>query len=171
MKYFILAILTVSTLSLASCNDSNGKNLESNAHSKVDSCNIALKFENAEIAESMVDPHYSGDLNNYWGDDSTKLDFKHVFKNGKLLNSYFYYENQTIQEAYSFKCGALHGQQKWFHENGKLAKVIPYRYGYRNGTGALYDENGQLMQKITFRNDSIIGEVEHFDRSTKVTGN
>ena len=119
----------------------------------------------------MVDNNYSGDLNNYWGDDKTKLDFKHVFKNGQLVKSYFYYENQTVQEEYSFKCGALHGQQKWYYDNGKLAKTIPYSYGYRNGTGQLFDKDGYLTQKITFENDSIIGEIQTFDKAGKLIDN
>jgi antitoxin component YwqK of YwqJK toxin-antitoxin module len=133
-----------------------------------DSCSSAIQAENAKVAEAMVSPDFSGELNNYWGDDTSKLDFQYIYKNGKLVKSYFYYENQQIQEEYSFLCGSFHGSQKWYHENGKLAKMIPYSYGYRQGTGSLYDENGHLVQKVSFRNDSVIGEIQNFDRSGKL---
>lgn len=98
------------------------------------------------------------------GEDKSKLDYKHVYKNGKLEKSYFYYQNQKIQEEYSFLCGALHGPQKWYYEDGKLAKIIPYSYGYRNGIGQLFDKSGQLIQRFTFQNDSVIGKIETFSK-------
>lgn len=153
--------LTLATFILAACTtNSNSNSPNGEAHEKPDSCEIALKFENALLAESMVEADYSGELNNYWGSDTSKLDFKHVFKKGQLAKSYFYYENQTVQEEYSFKCGALHGLQKWYFENGQLAKTIPYSYGYRNGIGRLYDISGQLVEKVTFKNDSLISESQ-----------
>ena len=171
MKVLILT-LTIATLIMGACNNnSDSARLNGDTEINQDSCEIALKFENVKVAESMVDNNYSGELNNYWGEDKTKLDFKHVFKNGKLVKSFFYYENQTVQEEYYFRCGALHGQQRRFYKNGKLAKTIPYSYGYRNGIGKLYDENGNLTQKVTFKNDSIIGEIQSFDKSGKLIDN
>ena len=169
MKFTLLVATTFLLLACGSSQDI--RNSGSDDTTGIDSCEIALKFENAKAVEGMVDHSYSGDLNNYWGDDKTKLDYKHVFEDGKLVKSYFYYENQQVQEEYSFKCGALHGQQKWFYEDGKLAKTIPYSYGYRNGTGLRYDKDGNLIQKVTFRNDSIIGKIQNFDKSGNLIDN
>lgn len=144
-------------------NPGNADNPPKAAQDK-DSCAIAQKYENAQVAESLVDKNYSGELNNYMGNDKTKLDFKHVYKNGKLVKSYFYYLNQKVQEEYSFLCGSLHGLQKWYYEDGALAKVVPYSYGYRNGVGQLYNKSGILVQTATFRNDSLIGEVQNIDK-------
>ena len=133
----------------------------------VDSCAIAKPFENISIVQSMVAPGYTGVLNNYWGKDSTKLDFQHYFEKGILLRSIFYYENGKMQEAYSYKCGALNGIQKYYYSNGKLSKTIPYSYGYREGIGNMYDENGTLRQQATFIADSLIGEPKSFDEKGK----
>jgi antitoxin component YwqK of YwqJK toxin-antitoxin module len=167
MKNLTLISLTFATLLLVACTGNSDVETDTDKAN----CENALVFENAKLAESMVDKNYSGELNNYWGEDTTKLDFKHVFKNGKLVKSYFYFENQNVQEEYSFKCGALHGLQKWYYENGKLAQTIPYSYGYRNGIGRMFDKDGFLSQKVTFKNDSIIGKIQSFDKSGKLIKN
>jgi antitoxin component YwqK of YwqJK toxin-antitoxin module len=167
MKY----ILLISAILFVGCNSTPEKTDTPNKQTNTplwvpdkDSCAIAKKYENAQFAESLVQPDYTGELNNYFGNDKTKLDYKHVYKNGKLEKSTFYYENQQIQEEYSFACGAMHGLQKWYYEDGKLAKVIPYSYGYRNGVGELFDKSGQLIQRVTFQNDCMIGEVQTFKK-------
>jgi antitoxin component YwqK of YwqJK toxin-antitoxin module len=171
MKNLIIVSLGFISLLLFNCNSFNSKKQTTEPDAKIDSCTIALKFENAKVAEGMVDKNYSGELKNYWGEDKTKLDFKHIYKQGELIKSYFYYESQALQEEYSFKCGALHGEQKWYYENGKLAKSIPYSYGFRDGNGLLYDEAGQLRQRLRFKNDAVIGKVEHFDSTGKFIEN
>jgi antitoxin component YwqK of YwqJK toxin-antitoxin module len=128
-----------------------------------DSCSIAKPFENIGMTESFVNTDYTGVLNNYWGKDTTKLDFQHYFEHGKLIKSLFYYENGKVQEEYSYKCGSLNGLLKYFYENGKLSQVIPYSYGYRQGIGESYYENGTLLQQATFVRDSLIGEPKSFD--------
>jgi antitoxin component YwqK of YwqJK toxin-antitoxin module len=138
------------------------------ARAAIDSCDKAKKFENAEL-ESMVSRKYTGELNNYWGDDNTKLDFKHVFKDGLLVKTYYYYENGRIQEEYSFKCAALHGIQKWYYEDGTLAKTIPYSYGYRQGTGQIFGRNGRLIQQVRFDKDSMVGNVDLYDENGNPT--
>lgn len=172
MKY----ILLISTILAIGCDSSPGKTATSNKQTDTllpvpdkDSCAIARKDQNAQFAESLVQPDYTGELNNYFGKDKSKIDFKHVYKNGKLEKSYFYYENQQIQEEYSFVCGAMHGQQKWYYEDGKLAKMIPFSYGYRNGVGQLFDKSGELIQRVTFQNDSMIGEVQTLKKSAPKT--
>ncbi len=132
-----------------------------------DSCSNAVKFENALLAEAMVNKNYSGELKNYWGSDSTKLDFVHFFKEGKLVKSKFYYQNGQVQEEYNFLCGALHGLQKFYYENGALSKIIPYRYGRTNGIGKLYDEKGTLRQEVTLINDST-AITRNFDSTGKL---
>lgn len=165
------SLLIITVTLLVACNSHPGHrgnpgNSEnpSQANPDKDSCGIAIKYENAQVAESLVDNNYTGDLNNYMGTDKTKLDYKHTYKNGKLIKSYFYYPNQAIQEEYSFLCGSLHGLQKWYYKDGTLAKIIPYSYGYRNGKGQLYNKSGVLVQTVTFRNDSIIGEVQNIGK-------
>lgn len=171
-KVGLIVTLAITTLFLVDCHSKSNGNVPSKVSATIiDSCDIALKFENAKVAELMVDKEYTGELNNYWGDDETKLDVKHIFKKGKLVKSYFYYKSQAIQEEYSFKCGALHGQQKWYFENGKVEKTISYSYGYRNGVGMLYDKDGYLTQKVDFQNDSIIGEIQKYDKSGKLLVN
>lgn len=167
MKYIIL----LSTILFIGCNSSPEKTANTNKPTDTllpvpdkDSCAIARKYENAQVAESLVQPDYTGELNNYFGEDKSKLDYKYVYKNGKLEKSTFYYENQQVQEEYSFVCGALHGPQKWYYEDGHLAKVIPYSYGYRNGVGELFDKSGELIQRVTFQNDSMIGEAQTFKK-------
>lgn len=171
MKKLIALTLCFTSLLLFSCNSFNSKKQSTEPDAKIDSCAIALKFENAKVAEGMVYKNYSGELKNYWGEDKTKLDFKHIYKQGQLIKSYFYYESQALQEEYSFKCGALHGEQKWYYENGKLAKSIPYSYGFRDGIGLLYDEAGKLRQRLRFKNDVAIGKVEYFDSTGKLIEN
>lgn len=121
----------------------------------IDSCKTALLFKSAAAAETMVEKNFSGQLKNYWGADTTKLDFIHIFEDGKLISSKFYYENGQLQEENIFLCGALHGLQKFYHDNAVLAKAIPYRYGRANGIGRQYDEQGILRQEVTLLNDSV----------------
>jgi antitoxin component YwqK of YwqJK toxin-antitoxin module len=167
-----LISLTVITTIVGFSNLSFDKKNNHNAASvSIDSCEIAIKFENAKLAESMVPENYSGELNNYWGNDVSKLDYKYVFREGRLVKSYFYYENQIIQEEYSFKCGALHGLQIWNYENGKLAQSIPFSYGYKHGEAKVFYEEGNLKQRVTFKNDTIVGKVEQFDKSGKIIEN
>ena len=173
---FILLVLTGLSLTCNSCDHkpASASNAVSSTDTgtiaaiNADSCSIALKYEGAKIAEAMVDGNYSGDLNNYMGTDKSKIDFKHVYKDGKLVKSYFYYVNQHLQEEYSFLCGSLHGIQKWYYENGVLAKVIPYSYGYRNGIAQGFDSTGNLIQEVTFKNDSMIGGVRNVGKATKL---
>lgn len=123
-----------------------------------DSCTIAFTFEGARTAESMVAPGYTGVLRNFWGSDTTKLDFIHVFEEGKITESVFYYADGTKEEEYRYKCGALHGDQRFYYENGQLGRTIPYSYGYRQGTGKLFDEQGKLLQTVVFKKDTLISE-------------
>ncbi|MBP7102116.1 MAG: hypothetical protein KBA86_02605 [Bacteroidales bacterium] len=166
-----ITILTYTFTILVACGSLNSINHSDNNNKIIDSCDIAKKFENATIAERMIDKNFTGELKNYWGDDTTKLDFKYVFKNGKLVKSYFYYENGNLQEEYSFICDALHGIQKWYYEDGTLAKIIPYSYGYRQGTGKLFDDKGQLRQQVHFNSDSIVGDIIYYDESGKLIDN
>jgi antitoxin component YwqK of YwqJK toxin-antitoxin module len=167
MQYTLL----ISIILFIGCNSSPEKTPPPNKQTSTplpipdnDSCAIAKKFENAQLAELMIEPGYTGYLNNYVGDDKSKLDFRHVYENGKLVKSYFYYLNQQLQEEYSFQCGSLHGVQKWYYEDGKLAKELPYSYGYRNGEGRIFDENGKMIQRFTFKNDSMIGKIQTFQK-------
>ena len=124
-----------------------------------DSCANAVSFA---PAVGLTMPGYSGTLNNYFGDDSTKLDFQHVYEDGQVVMSRFYFENGQLQEECSYKCQALHGPRKLYFENGQLLQLIPFRYGRRIGVGEKYDSTGHLIQRVRFRNDSLVGEVENF---------
>lgn len=146
-------------LLLLSCNTGRSKN--DNAKNDFDSCSVAIPFDNAAMAESMVSPGYTGVLNNYWGDDTTKIDFRHTFDKGKIISSVFYYENGNIEEEYFYKCGSLHGIQKEYYENGQLAQKKPYRYGRLEGVGEMYDEKGILRQQVVFHADSIISHINY----------
>lgn len=111
------------------------------------------------MTEKIVQPYFTGDLNNYYGTDTTKLDIKHTFDKGKLLQSKFYYENGVVQEEYNFKCQSLHGPVRYFHKNGTVGKVIPYRYGRREGEGYLNDSLGNIIEKVIFKNDSLLTQA------------
>jgi antitoxin component YwqK of YwqJK toxin-antitoxin module len=163
MKYLVLILIA----GLASCSG-NEKPIVQEEPKAFDSCTIALKFGNALHYEDMVKANYTGQLNNYRGDDTTKLDYTHFFEEGKLIRTLFYYEDGSIQEEYTFKCQSLHGIQKWFYPNGTLAKTIPYSYGHRSGTGLLYEKDGTVYQRVHFRNDSIIGGIETLDKEGNV---
>lgn len=153
---------------LGSCNTTTDTKSEMPSPNKrIDSCEIALKFPSAKTAETGVAPNYTGEIKRYFGNDKTKMEVTHIFENGSLVKSIFYYENQKIQAEFSFKCSAYHGIQKWYHENGNLKKIIPYSYGYKNGTGFVYDASNRLIKKAFFRNDSTL-KNETFDESGKV---
>lgn len=130
-------------------------------------CASAKKYPNAQTTEKMVSPGYTGEMNNYRGDDTTGLDIKHHFKDGELLRSQFFHENGQVQEDYHFKCGSIHGEVKYYYESGKLKQVIPFKYGRREGEGFIYDSLGVMRQKAIFRNDSLIGEPQIFDENGK----
>ncbi len=149
--------LILIALLLVSCTKSQP---DAQVAAPLDSCAIALKFENALVTESGVAPGYTGELKNYWGDDTTKLDFKHTFTNGRLVRSLFYYENGNVEEAYAFECSAQHGTQKWYHENGQLAQTIHYSYGYRQGTAQRFDEQGKLIEEAIFEADTLKSAVK-----------
>jgi hypothetical protein len=160
IRFILLFFAGIASIAVA-CNSSDPKTTAKPSAGQAttintDSCAIAVKYEGARIAEAMVGGNYSGEMNNYMGTDKSKIDFKHVYKDGKIVKSYFYYVNQHLQEEYSFLCGSLHGLQKWYYENGKLAKVIPYSYGYRNGIAQVFDSTGNLLQTATFKNDSLV---------------
>lgn len=152
---------------LHSCSSKENKS-NTTAQNEFDSCKLAKPFENIIISESLVESDYTGELKNYWRMDTTKLDFKHFFEQGKLIKSIFYFENGRVQEEYFYKCGGLHGLQKYYYENGNLAKKIPFSYGYRQGTGELFDEQGTLRQQVTFIADSLVGEPKNFDENGKL---
>ncbi|HEX2616436.1 MAG TPA: hypothetical protein VHL57_02785, partial [Flavobacteriales bacterium] len=100
----------------------------------IDSCATAVKFDMAmQLEQGLGANGYTGELKNYMGEDTTRLDFRHVFENGHLVASYFYDTLGGIQEEFHFRCAALHGVQKQFHPNGVLAGSIPYRYGRLQG--------------------------------------
>ena len=157
-------------LSLVTCQQVKETKL-SHSSTALDSCETAIKFSNAQLTEQSVESNYTGDLNNYWGDDTTKLDVKHTFKNGLLVQSKFYFESGQVQEEYNFKCQSIHGAIKYYHKNGELGKLIPHRYGRREGDGYLYDSLGVIRQKVIFKNDSIIGEPINYDENGIVTTN
>ena len=159
-----LIFITIILFSLVACGQNTPKEELDNNKSH-DSCETAIKFATALTTEQMVKSDYYGDLNNYWGDDTTKLDIKHTFESGQLLQSKFYYENGQVREEYNFKCQSLHGKVKYFHKNGKLGKVIPHRYGRKEGNGYIYDSLGVIRKKVLFNNDSLIGEPVMFDKN------
>jgi antitoxin component YwqK of YwqJK toxin-antitoxin module len=163
LKYVFIVSLG---LFLLSCNSSGPKATEEK--NSFDSCTVAVPFENAKTAELMVDHGYTGELNNYWGDDKSKLDFKHIFKNGKIVKSIFYYENGKIQEEYEYKCGSLHGIQTKYYKDGSLAQKIPYRYGRLEGMGEEFTEKGRLKTQVLFKADSIIS-TKSFDSTRSET--
>ena len=129
------------------------------------SCSNAIKFPNAEMMEKTVKPGFTGDLNNYWGTDTKKLDFKHSFLDGKIIQSKFYYENGKVQEEYNYKCQSLHGSMKYFYENGQLLAIVSYEFGRREGNSFKYDSLGNVRQKVIFRNDKLIGEPISYDEN------
>lgn len=151
----ILTLITVIYFSGCSNNPFKSDNIKL---PEIDSCKNAVKFPNAKMTEQMVKSDFTGDLNNYWGEDTSRIDFKHTFRNGELIQSKFYYYNGFVEEEYNYKCQSLHGEIRYYYKNGKLSKVIPYRYGRREGTGLLYDTLGVLLQKVIFENDSIVDE-------------
>lgn len=161
MKIILTLIILIAFLG---CGNGILKN-ENSEVQELDSCKTAVKFPNAKLIEQQVNDSYTGDINNYWGDDTTKLDIKHTFVNGELIQSKFYYENGRVQEEYNFKCQSLHGEVKYFYENGKIGEVIPYLFGRKDGTECIYDTLGIIRQKVIFKNDSIIGEPIVFDES------
>jgi uncharacterized membrane protein len=150
------SIIALLGLIIVGCNNTPTTNKKAEIELS-DSCKNAVKFPNAEMTEKMVKSNFTGDLNNYWGDDKTKLDIKHTFKNGELIQSRFYYENGQVQEEYFFKCQSIHGSIKFYYEDGKLKSFIPYSYGRKEGKALLYDSLGNLKESVFFRNDSMIG--------------
>lgn len=164
IKYFpIITFIILSSCSFMSSNKDENEALDN------DSCKNAVKFPNAVLTEKTITSNFTGDLNNYWGEDTTKLDIKHTFKNGELVQSRFYYENGQVQEEYHFKCQSLHGLVKYFYENGNIAQIIPFRYGRRNGTGLIFDTLGKIRQKVIFENDSMIqGPVDYDEKGREI---
>jgi antitoxin component YwqK of YwqJK toxin-antitoxin module len=159
MKFRLNYLFTLAAiLFLCSCDSSNQK--AGTEEKFFDSCSVAVKDENTKLAEQMVSPGYTGELNNYWGDDTTKLDFKHVFDMGKIVKSIFYYENGHVQEEYAYKCGSLHGLRKRYYKDGTLFQKIPYRYGRMEGVGEEFSEKGVLRIRIVFKADSILSKQE-----------
>ncbi len=124
-----------------------------------DSCSLAKKSEIADLTLTGKNSNFTETLNNYWGDDTTKLDFQHFFEHVELVKSISYYENGKVQEELFYKCGALNGVQNFYHKNGNLARIIPYSYGYRKGVGEEYDESGVLQQRVLFDADSFIKQI------------
>lgn len=153
----VILIITISIL-LVSCNDNAKTENRKFSVESMDSCENAIKFDNLLMTERMVQAGYTGDLNNYWGADTTKLDVKHVFEKGNLIKSYFYYENGNVQGEYEFKCKSLHGYVKIYYENGKLAQKVPYRYGRQEGTAYIYDSLGNIIREALFQNNKMVKE-------------
>lgn len=148
---------------LFSCNNAPDKVTKDNEVQQVDSCENALVYQNAIYAEQMVDPTYTGELKNYMGEDTTRIDFIHEYDKGQIKHSTFYYFNGNKQEEYWFECRSLHGNILYYHENGEVAMSIPFQYGRRDGEGFMYDSIGTVLQKVVFTNDSIIEEM-HYDK-------
>ena len=160
MKYLLFIVLGVVA---AGCAQNTPSGADGGKAPEFDSCTVAVKFENALTTEQAAKAGFTGDLNNYMGDDTTKLDIKHKFVEGHLMETYFYYPNGKVEQEYHFKCQSLHGDIRFYYEDGSLRQIIPYRYGRRQGQGLLYDPNGVLRQRVTFVQDTIQGEGIIYD--------
>lgn len=152
-------------IAILSCNSTSKK--EPTNKNDIDSCTIAIPHEEAKLVESGVAPGYSGVLTNYRG-ETTKLDFQHFFKDGKITKSVFYYENGKIEEEIEFKCGSAHGLQKHYYEDGSVESYIPYRYGRAEGMGQAFTEKGKLKMQVVFKADSMISKKEFDDSGNEI---
>jgi len=146
-----------------SCDSGSKNKVDDKPTLESDNCTNAVEYENAIYAEQLVAESYTGELKNYMGEDTTRIDFIHEYDKGQIKHSTFYYYNGHKQEEYWFQCRSLHGDIKFYHENGELAILIPYVYGRRDGEGYMYDSLGTVLQKVVFKNDSILEEV-HYDK-------
>jgi antitoxin component YwqK of YwqJK toxin-antitoxin module len=161
MKRSKILVLIICLFIIISCKNNNSDNQEFEVL-LIDSCKNAIPFDNAIMLENMVGSDYSGELINYKQGDSTKIEFRHVFIDGNLVQSIFYYDNGNIHEEYRFKCQSIHGNVNYYHKNGKLALIVPYEYGRKNGNSLLYDSIGNLKQQIIFRNNSVVKDETYF---------
>ena len=123
-------------------------------------CENAKQFPIAETIEKGVGPDFTGKINNYWGEDTTKLDMVHSIADGKLVESKFYHYNGNVSIQYNFRCRSLHGTVKYFHENGQLSQEIPYKFGIRQGIAKRFDSLGNKIAQAVFENDSLISKTE-----------
>lgn len=158
MRYKYLLLFALASSILGCKNKVASPTAMAEDDTKNDSCALAKPFENITLAQNKVQPGYTGELNNYFGEDKSKIDFKHVFQDGKIVKSYFYFENQQVQEEYNYLCGALHGAQKFYDDKGVCRKIVHYRFGYLNGPGEIFDSTGRLVQSVFFVNDSMVGQ-------------
>ncbi|MFK7786599.1 MAG: toxin-antitoxin system YwqK family antitoxin [Crocinitomicaceae bacterium] len=149
-----LLVLSIMFLT-GSCNNPVSTEASS-SQDKMDSCQTAVVYPYAITCEQNIMSNFTGELNNYWGDDTSKHDFTNVFKNGELVESRFYYENGTIQEKYTFKCQSLHGSVEYYYDNGQLAKLVPYKYGLIDGFAIKLDSFGNETARVRFKNNSIV---------------
>jgi antitoxin component YwqK of YwqJK toxin-antitoxin module len=147
-------------LVMASC--STGSNKAKNGDDN-DSCSVAKKFDSAEMNKKKIKPGYSGEVKYYLDKDSADIDSRHIYKDGRLIQSIYYYDNGNKRYEYSFRCGALHGEQKYYYENGSIEKVLPYSFGYRQGAGVFYYENGTVKLRVTYSHDSVAGAPQYYD--------
>ena len=161
-----LIVKAILIIFVASCVSETGKD-QPTSNVQIDSCSIASKYPGVKEIEANVSNNFTGEFDQYWIHDSSKLDQKYFFENGKLVKSYFYFlfnDNQSIQQEYTWKCGAIHGLQKGYYENGNIYTIVPYRYGRKNGTSQYFYNDGGLMEVLTYRNDSIISHKK-FDEA------
>jgi len=163
MKITTVLLATLCLL-IAACNGPQNASEYSEYRASIDSCENAVIYPMAQALEMVDEPKFTGELNNYWGDDTDKLDFVHTYKAGVLVKSEFYYENGNVQEEYNFKCQSLHGNVKHFYENGTLAVKVPYSFGRKNGVGFAYDPDGSVLQTIVFEFDSIVDQSGKYER-------
>ena len=163
-KVIQIFLLSAGLVITCSCSNEGKKEDALKTASSFDSCTIAKPFEMARTLEASVAAGYTGVQTNYWGGDTTKIDFQHFFEHGKLVKSIFYFENGRVQEEYHYKCGALHGYHLVYYDNGRLKQSAPFSYGYLQGTGKLFDRRGNMIEELTFTHDSLAEKPKVFNQ-------
>ena len=149
--------------------------------------------------EVFTDPEtmtlYSGPVFRLDADDSTRVVFRAVLRNGEyhgpftdyeleevtaLLGIYqegeyrdglregpytYFYPSGIIMGEGSYRSGRMDGTHTSWHENGQLWQKYTFSNGERDGPFEDYYENGQLMARGSFSNEELVGPYEDYDEN------
>ena len=122
--------------------------------------------------EVFTDPEtmtlYSGPVFRLDADDSTRVVFRAVLRNGEYHGSFTDYEPEGVEASLGiyqegeYRDGLREGPYNYFYPSGIIRGEGSYRSGLRDGPYTSWYENGQIRNKWNRSNGELDGPYEDY---------
>ncbi|MDZ4752008.1 MAG: hypothetical protein SGI87_10365 [Flavobacteriales bacterium] len=134
------------------------------------------KYINGDLVEGDPDTVLMDIRKEYYPDGSLKMiggykdntrhgSFREFDKEGNLINSYVYENNQITGEGLLDSTGMREGPWKLFYSDGKVRAEGSYKKGKRTGQWIYYFSSGKVEQRGNYNEDLSTGEWKWFYKS------